>query len=58
MNVLLRRADHDRLLNTPLLQHLFASYGRSWGLAGVTFHDVRYPDREALAKALNEALAA
>lgn len=58
MDVLLRRADHDRLLDTPLLQHLFASYGRSWGLAGVTFHGVRQEDRDALNKALAEALAA
>ncbi len=52
MNVLLRRADHDRLLNTPLLMRLFGSYDRSWGLAGVTFYGVRQEDRDALNKAL------
>lgn len=53
MNVLLRRADHDRLLDTPLLMRLFGSYSRSWGLAGVTFHGVRQEDRDALNKALS-----
>lgn len=52
MNVLLRRADHDRLLNSPLLQRLFASYSRSWGVAGVVFHGVRQQDRDELSAAL------
>ena len=48
MNVLLTRANHDRLLNAPILAHLFATYGRRWGLAGVTFYNVNQEDRDAL----------
>lgn len=52
MNVLLTRIAHDRLLESPLLNHLFATYAHSWSLAGVTFRDVRQEDRDALAEAL------
>lgn len=55
MNVLLRRADHDRMMDEhrEFLLQLFHNYARSWSLAGVTFYGVRQEDRDAL----NEALA-
>lgn len=52
MNVLVTRKAHDALLGTGLLAHLFRTYTRSWGLAGVTFHGVRQEDRDAIAKAV------
>jgi hypothetical protein len=38
----LSRRDHDRLLdsNPRLLVRLFSTYERTWGIGGVTFHDV------------------
>jgi hypothetical protein len=48
------RKDYNEMLSKDeiFLQHLFASYRRSWRLAGVTFHDLQGEDFAKLFKLL------
>ena len=48
------RKDYDEMLSKDqiFLQHLFASYRRSWSLAGVTFYDLEANDFAKLFKFL------
>ena len=52
--VLVSRSDYDQVLrnNQPLLHHLFATYRRTWSLAGVKFYNLDAIDFVKLFKLL------
>jgi hypothetical protein len=52
--ILVSRKDHDTVLSNDqkFLQHLFATYRRSWALAGVKFYNVDAKDFVKLFKLL------
>lgn len=53
--ILVSRQDYDTLINEDenFAQHLFATYHRSWSLAGVRFHNLDEKDFVKLYKFLN-----
>ena len=52
--ILVSRDDHDKMVmnDESFLQHLFATYRRSWNLAGVKFHNLNEKDFVKLYKYL------
>jgi CTP:phosphocholine cytidylyltransferase-like protein len=53
-HITVSRKDYDEILNKnqEFLQHLFATYRRSWSLAGVSFYDLDSQDFVKLFKLL------
>jgi hypothetical protein len=53
-HITVSRKDYDEMLSKDeiFLQHLFASYRRSWCLAGVTFYNLQGEDFAKLFKLL------